>query len=139
MDTKVVLANLTQQLKLAAGTDLVFLVLLALAVLFTGARLWRAPTAGQRLVPWCWVLCLPLLYALRGISVTPQHLVMVAPVFAWLAWRAADVWWFGDGADDARKPARASVALFCSAIALGQSLIVYMRDVVPELREERRV
>src|SRR6185503_7802596 len=96
VDTRYVLANLGRQLSVGAATESVLAALLVLAALFGGARLWHARGAAQRLVPWCWVLFLPLLYAVRGLEVAPQHLVLIAPVFGWLSWRAADVWWSRD-------------------------------------------
>ena len=136
IDTRLVLANLAHQLRLAAGTETVLALLLLLAAVLGGSRLWLARGATQRFVPWCWVIGLPVLYAVRGIAVTPQHLVLVAPIFAWLAWRAADGWWSAGDGGARRVTGANTVALLVAVLALGQNLLVYAHDVVPALRRQ---
>jgi len=141
IDTRFVLQGLGRLLSLASGTESGLAALLVLAAVFGGKSVWRARGATQRFVPWCWVLGLPVLYAVRGLAVTPQHLVLIAPVFAWLCWRAADLWWSRDSAASGRaQVARVGgaglLALVVATLTVGQNLLVYAHDVVPSLRRE---
>ncbi|HYM80151.1 MAG TPA: hypothetical protein VEY91_01925 [Candidatus Limnocylindria bacterium] len=131
-----ILESLTRQVQLLTGTEAALAVMLALALLAAGPRLWRRPGVTRRLVPWCWVLALPLLYAMRRVSVTSQHLILVMPVLAWLAWRAAERWWLGDDEDEPAPVWMPAAAALLAVLVLGQNLIVYRRTVVPEVREE---
>jgi hypothetical protein len=131
--TQIVQGFATQARSLAVA-DLGPVVLLGLALLLGGARLWRSYGATQRLVPWALVLALPMLYAARRVPVTTQHLVLIAPVLSWLAWRAVDRAW---GGGDATAPRRWLPALALAAAALGvvPNLWLANREAAQQTRE----
>src|SRR5204863_1314011 len=76
------------------------------AMVFGGRRMWPRQVRAQRLLPWIWVVAVPLLYVARGVPVLSRYLLPLLPVLALLAWRAAEEWWLG-----ARDPAPAYEAV----------------------------
>ena len=129
------LANLWRQARIIGATDALPAALLVVALVLGARRLWAGrPTesAAQRLVPWAWIIVLPLLYSARGVPVISRYLVPVLPVIQWLSWRAAEPWWLGPDASRAR---RATVLAALAAVAiLAWNVSVYRNAVVPQVR-----
>lgn len=127
------LENLLRQAKIVGATDGVLVFLLGTALLLGFSRMRPERFAVQRLLPWAWVIGVPLLYMARGVPVLSRYLLPLLPILAWLAWRTAEQWWLGD----TPKPAalrRASV--FGAAVAaavIAVNLGVYRSVVVPQV------
>lgn len=111
-------------------------LLLAVALLTGGKRLWGQGGAAQRFVPWAWVLALPALYASRRMPVSTQHLLLVAPILSWLCWRALDHAWPTDPKGRRRGLAWASTA--AALLGVGLNLALFKTRVMPEAIEVRR-
>jgi len=129
------LANLWRQARIVGATDALPVAMLALALVLGGRRLWGvrpAESAAQRLVPWAWIVVLPLLYSARGVPVISRYLLPVLPVIQWLAWRACESWWLGR---DATRARRATVfAAIAAAAILVWNFGVYRSAVIPQVR-----
>lgn len=126
--------NLWRQARIVGATDGVLVAVLVAALLFGGRWVWPAATATQRLVPWAWVLALPVLYSARGVPVLSRYFVPLLPVLAWLAWRAAERWWAGDDPSPARRRVTGILAVAVAALVVAQNLVVYRTQVVPHVR-----
>jgi hypothetical protein len=126
--------NLWRQVRIVGATDGVLALLLVVALLARAAR--RRPSGdGPRpldaLLPWAWLIGLPLLYALRGVPVLSRYLLPLLPILGWLAWRAADRWWAGEGP---AWPRAAAGAWLVAALVLAQNLAVWRVQVLPHVR-----
>ena len=86
------------------------------------------------LLPWAWLIGMPVLYAARGVPVLSRYLVPLLPVLGWLAWRSAEAWWMGAGDDRPRRRRATALAAVLAAAVLAQNLAVYAREVVPHVR-----
>ncbi|MBI1795668.1 MAG: hypothetical protein HYR74_01310 [Candidatus Eisenbacteria bacterium] len=128
------LANLWREARIVAATDGLLVALLIAALVFGGRRVWSGGGAKQRLVPWAWVLALPVLYTVRGVPVLSRYLVPLLPVLAWLAWRAAERWWMGDEPTPARRRVTGILAVTVAGAIVAQNLFVYRTQVVPHVR-----
>jgi hypothetical protein len=126
--------NLWRQARIVGATDGVLVALLVAALLFGGRRVWPSATATQRLVPWAWVLALPVLYSVRGVPVLSRYFVPLLPVLAWLSWRAAERWWVGDEPSPGRRRVAGILAVAVAALVVAQNLVVYRTQVVPHVR-----
>ena len=128
-------SSLLLQFKKLAQTEGVLMVVMALALTLGGRAWWaRGPFNAQRALPWAWILTLPLLYAARGVPASSRYLVMVSPVLAWLAWRAADGWWLGLEAESKARRTQARVLGFVVLLLwAGTNLTVYRSTIVPEV------
>src|SRR5439155_16112716 len=128
--------NLWRQARIVAATDGLLVVLLGAALIFGGRRMWPGGAAKQRLVPWAWVLALPVLYTVRGVPVLSRYLLPLLPVLAWLAWRAAEHWWIGEF-DVEPSPTRmrraAILGAAVAALVVVQNLVVYRTTVLPQV------
>lgn len=116
---------------IVATTDGVLVVVL-LAALALGALRGARPRLRPAvpLLPWAWLVAVPLVYTLRGVPVLSRYLVPALPVLGWLAWRALDrTLWRPDGRTSSGRLAGALVA----ALVLGQNLVVYARIVRPQV------
>ena len=58
------------------------------------------------LLPWVWVLALPMLYVARGVPVVSRYLLIVLPVAQALAWRTFESVFLGHEARRARARTR---------------------------------
>lgn len=126
--------NLWRQARIVGATDGLLAVVLVLALVFGGRRLWSRGLHAQRLVPWAWVAALPVLYTARGVPVLSRYLLPLLPVLAWLAWRAADRWWSGDDPGPARRRLATVLAATLAVLVLTQNLVVYRTQVLPHVR-----
>ncbi len=124
---------LARQLGVVASTDGVFVVLLVVACILGRAR-WRpGEGSAHRMLPWVWMVALPLLYAARGIEAQSRHLLLVLPILSFLTWRAAESWWIGTE-PVGRRPVQAAVFGFLVfVVVLAQNLSVYRARVLPEV------
>lgn len=123
---------LWRQVRIMGSTDGVLLIVLALGLLFAGRRVLPRKPTGVALVPWLWIVMLPALYVARGVQPISRYLLILMPVVAWLAWRAAEIWWKGS---DEAKPGRRVVVLgaIVACLALAQNLAVYRSVVMPQV------
>ena len=128
------MVNLVRQAQIIVATEGILVLVLLLALIFGGRRMWPGGTATQRFVPWAWVLALPVLYTVRGVPVLSRYLVPVLPVLAWLAWRAAEQWWIGDDPAPGRRRFASVMAAGVAALMLTQNLVVYRTQVLPHVR-----
>jgi hypothetical protein len=129
--------NLWRQARIVGATDglLAAVLLVALIALARGGAWTRRPAAGAAaLLPWAWVMGLPALYALRGVPVLSRYLLPALPVLGWLAWRAADRWWTGEGASPARARRAGLLAWTLALLVLAQNGAVYRTQVLPHVR-----
>ncbi len=126
--------NLWRQARIVAATDGLLAGVLVLALVFGGRRAWPAGTAAQRLLPWAWVLALPMLYTARGVPVLSRYLVPLLPVLGWLAWRAAERWWVGDDPAPGRRRLAAGLAAMLAGLVLVQNVVVYRARVIPHVQ-----
>jgi hypothetical protein len=126
--------NLIQQAKIVVSTDGLLLLLLVLGLVFGGRRLWPKQVLAQRLLPWVWVVTVPVLYVARGVPVISRYLLPLLPVMGWLAWRTAEIWWCGDAPSPARRARAVTFAALVTVIVLGQNFVVYRTRVVPHVR-----
>ncbi len=141
------LENLWRQVRIVGATDGIMAAVLV-AALVIGRRsvwTWRPTTQrAQRLLPWVWIVAVPLLYVARGVPVLSRYLLPLLPVLSWLAWRAGECWSLaapaGAPVDAAHAPTpRASrrtvvLATALAALVLAQNLAVYRGAVLPQVR-----
>lgn len=139
------LGNLWRQVSIMGATDGVMAAVLV-AALVVGRRsvwTWRPATQrAQRLLPWAWIVAVPLLYVARGVPVLSRYLLPLLPVLSWLAWRAGECWSLAAPAETAGaapaptpRAVRRTVALavVLAALVLGQNLVVYRAKVMPQV------
>ncbi len=128
------LEQLARQGAIVAATDgmVVGVLLVALAMrVVRGDRPRARPY--ERLLPWAWLVAVPLLYMVRGVPVLSRYLVPLLPVLAWLGWRALDRVVVVGGAGEG-KAARALVAgTLLATLVLAQNLITWQRVVRPQV------
>lgn len=122
-----------RQVKLLGATDGVMLVVLLVALVMARREPRRGRLPAQRLVPWAWIALLPTLYLARGVPVISRYLLPLAPVVAWLAWRAAERWWLPDPADPVRARRGAALAAALALAVLAQNFYVYRTAVLPHV------
>jgi hypothetical protein len=137
------LENLWRQVRIMGATDGVMAGVLV-AALVVGRRAvwtWRPATQrAQRLLPWAWIVAVPLLYVARGVPVLSRYLLPLLPVLSWLAWRAGECWSLAAPAASTSPPTpravRRTVVLGAAlaAIVLAQNLAVYHGMVLPQVR-----
>ena len=128
------LGNLWRQAKIVGATDGLLAAVLVLALVLGGRRVWPALTPAQRVVPWVWVVALPVLYGARGVPVLSRYLLPLLPILAWLAWQAAERWWVGESPGPARLRRAAGLAAGLAVLVVLQNLFVYRTQVVPHVR-----
>jgi hypothetical protein len=128
------LDNLWRQVRIVGATDGTLAVLLVVALLVGGRRLWPRAITAQRMLPWVWVAAVPLLYLARGIPVLSRYLLPLLPVLAWLAWRAAEWWWVGETRDPRRMRLAAWLGGAIALLVIVQNVTVYRTAVVPHVR-----
>jgi hypothetical protein len=128
------LDSVWRQVRLVGATDGVLLVLLALALLLGGGIRISPAAVAQRWLPWAWVVALPALYIARGVPVLSRYLLILLPVVAWLAWRAAEGWWLGDAPTRAREARARWLAVAVAVVVVIQNLVVFQQTVVPHVR-----
>jgi hypothetical protein len=125
-----------RQIRLVGATDGLLVVVLLVALLLGGVRLAR-PVRAHRWLPWVWLGGLPALYFARGVPVLSRYALVLLPVMAWLAWRAAERWWLGRG-DAPPTPARSRRAAVFATVLAGlvviQNLLVFQATVIPHVR-----
>jgi len=130
------LDNAWRQARLIAATDGALILLLAAGLVL--ARVQRPPGLGSahRWLPWAWVIGLPALYVSRGVPVLSRYVLVVLPVLAWLAWRAAERWWIGSSANAASERATHAgmLAAAVTVVVLAQNLLVFQKSVIPHVR-----
>ena len=129
--------NLWRQVKIVGATDGLMAALLVLALLAGGASVWtKRPLTqrAQRLLPWVWVVLVPVLYVGRGVPVLSRYLLPLLPVLSWLGWRAGECWSLG--ASPTPRTVRRTVVLgtALAALVLLQNLAVYRGAVLPQVR-----
>jgi len=122
-----------EQIRTLGGTEGVLAVAGVLAFVLTP----RTPgpsstTPALRLLPLAWVVLLPALFAARGLSVSPRHLLLVIPVIHWLAWRAIDGWCHRSGTAPPTRVVAVSVVV--GVLVVAQNLAIYRTSVLPEAR-----
>lgn len=125
--------NLMRQLKIVASTDGLYVVVIAIALLVAGPRLAPRGFASQRLLPWVWLVLMPLLYVARGVPVLSRYLLPLLPILAWQGWHMAERWWLGDPPSAARRPRAVMLSVILAAAVLAQNLFVYRTRVVPHV------
>ena len=99
-----------------------------------------------RWLPWVWLVAVPLLYMVRGVTVVSRYLVPLLPILAWAAWRSLDGWLAGTPAPAgeprpslAAGPARGDgrqgrvLAVAIASLALAQNLWAWQRVVRPQV------
>jgi hypothetical protein len=108
------------------------LVLVLLAALVAGAIRGARPhpRPAVPLLPWAWLLAVPIAYSVRGVPVLSRYLVPLLPVLGWLAWRALDR---ALRVADGRARGAALAGGLVAALVLGQNLVVYERIVRPQV------
>jgi arabinofuranosyltransferase len=132
------LSNLWRQIRIVGATDGLLAAVLAAALLVTRGRVavgeGPAPARVLWLLPWAWLVGVPVLYAARGVPVLSRYLLPLLPVLGWQAWRAAERWWIGTHADPARGRRALALASVLAAAVLAQNAFVYGAEVVPHVR-----
>jgi hypothetical protein len=130
-------ANLRRQAMIVGATEGLLIALMALAFLFGMPRLWRVRRSWtEEALPVAWILCLPPLYALRGVPVLSRYLVPVAAIVAVWAWRSLEAWWSPRGPEPSTpRPGlfRVAVAVVALGVAV-QNFTVYRTKVLPQVR-----
>jgi arabinofuranosyltransferase len=123
-----------RQVQVVGATDAVLAGALVAALVFGGARFWPRRVRAQRMLPWVWLVALPVLYGMRGVPVISRYLVPVMPILAWLAWRAVERWWAGEEPSPESRPGAALLGVGLATLALAQNLIWYQAAVLPQVR-----
>jgi len=126
--------TLGREAKIVGATDSVLAGALVAAMVFGGSRMWPSRVQAQRLLPWAWVVAVPVLYVMRGVPVLSRYLLPLMPVLAWLAWRAVERWWAGEEPSPELRPGAAVLGVGLATLALVQNLFVYRLAVLPQVR-----
>lgn len=136
-----------RQAGIVGATDGLLVLVLVVALVYC-ARLGARPRwrPAVRLLPWCWLVAVPVLYTVRGVPVLSRYLVPLLPVLAWLAWRALDraagprAPWQPNAPASEPEPVvqrRANFAIVAgTALALlviAQNVVVWQRVVRPQV------
>jgi hypothetical protein len=127
-------ATIARLVGVLGASDAVLGGALIAALVFGGARVWPSRLRAQRLLPWSWVLAVPVLYVLRGVPVLSRYTVPLLPVLAWLAWRSVERWWAGEEPTAGRRRRATRLGMGLAALALVQSLLLYSNAVLPQVR-----
>jgi hypothetical protein len=137
------LENLWRQTRIMGATDGLMVAVLVAALVIGRHSVWTwrpAAQRTQRLLPWVWIVAVPLLYVARGVPVLSRYLLPLLPVLSWLAWRAGECWSLslppagpGAGAPAARRRTIVLGAAL-AALVLVQNLAVYRGAVLPQVR-----
>ena len=125
--------NVWRQIQIAGATDGLLIGLLLAALLFGGRQLWPERLRAQRLVPWVWVIAVPMLYVARGVPVLSRYLLPLLPVADWLAWRAFECWSLGREANPRRVLRTTIFGLIIASLVMIQNLVVDRVVVVPQV------
>jgi arabinofuranosyltransferase len=125
--------NLWRQIQVAAASDGILAVVLGLALLLGGRRVWTRRGPASRLLPWAWVVSLPVLYLARGVPVLSRYLLTLLPVLAWLAWRAAERWCLGPDPTPARMRRAGWLGVGLAAAVMAQNFMIYRGAVLPQV------
>ena len=131
------LENLWRQIRIVVATDGLMALVLVVALVAGGARVWTwrpLPQRAQRMLPWVWVLLVPALYVTRGVPVLSRYLLPLLPVLSWLAWRAGECWSLGLEATPRTVRRTAVLGTALAALVLAQNLAVYRTAVLPQVR-----
>jgi arabinofuranosyltransferase len=123
---------LWRELQIVGATDAILVAMLLLALVIGRTRPLRIDP--ERLLPWAWVLGLPILYAVRGVPVLSRYLLPILPVMAWLAWGAAERAWAGEGRSPAEARRAARVAALVAALIVAENAVIYRTQVFPHVR-----
>jgi hypothetical protein len=128
-------SSLLDQVRLIAETDGIFMLLLAVSLVFGGRAVWNRGTPGaQRLLPLLWIVSLPMLLVARGVPASSRYIVVLLPVLAWLAWLAADRWWLGEEPESRPRRTQAMVLGFAvMAVVVVLNLGIYRQIVHPRV------
>ena len=128
-------SNLWRQARIVGATDGVLAAVLGLALLAVRSRAAGGEARGLlRVLPWAWLIGVPVLYAARGVPVISRYLVPLLPVLSWRAWSAAEAWWAGGVGVSAGRRRAPILAGLLAALVLAQNLAVYSVEVVPHVR-----
>ena len=127
------LEDLWRQVRIVGASDGTLAALLVAALLFGGRRMWPVHLTAQRLLPWVWVVAVPMLYVARGVPVLSRYLLPLLPVLAWLAWRALESWCLGSEGGPRRAARATVVGGLVAALVLAQNLVVYRTTVLPQV------
>ena len=126
---------LWRQARIIGATDALPVTILALALVLTlGGRMRPMRLDPERLLPWAWVLGIPLLYAVRGVPVLSRYLLPILPIVAWLAWGAAERWWVGEEDAPSRARRAGRVTALVAALMMAQNGAIYATQVLPHVR-----
>jgi len=123
-----------RQARLIGATDGVLLAVLAMSVLFGRVARVSPPNDAHRWLPWAWVVGLPALYLARGVPVLSRYLLVLLPVLAWLAWRAAENWWVGAAPSPARTRRAVWIAAAVASIVIAENVAVFTGAVLPHVK-----
>ncbi len=126
--------NLWRQARLLGATDGLLVLLLLLALVAGGRAVWSGGRPALRLLPWLWLLALPAFSVARGVPVVSRYVMLILPILAMLAWRAAEQWWVGEDPGRARRRLGTWLAAALAAMILIQNLLVYRNVVLPQVR-----
>lgn len=128
------LETLRRQAGIVGYSDAVLAGALVAALAFGGRRLWPSRPQAQRLLPWVWLLGLPVLYVMRGVPALSRYFVPLMPVLAWLAWRSVERWWAGEEPGPEMRRGAAVLGIGLTILALVQGFYTYTNMVLPQVR-----
>lgn len=123
---------LWRELQIVGATDAIPVAVLGLALV--RGRMGPRRLDAEGLLPWAWVLGIPVLYAVRGVPVLSRYLLLILPAVAWLAWGAAEGLWVGEGRSPAHARRVATVAALLAALMLVENGVIYRTQVFPHVR-----
>jgi hypothetical protein len=130
------LDNAWRQVRVIGATDGVLMALLAMGIVLARGPRSLGIGSAHRWLPWAWVIALPALYVTRGVEVLSRYVLVVAPILAWLAWRAAERWWTGSssGQSSERAAHAGLLAAAVTVLVLTQNFLVFEKSVIPHVR-----